>query len=688
MKSKHKIIDIFETDDGAIVIDLDISNNNIVKGYNLRKEKEFHKKHPYLKAPIVDIHRFILANKNTFYGMDQEIFTDLFKDFKNTNGIDKLKSMTGLEIYIDWKSFKYKNCYFYGPDGFKFCQEFILNYYINNKRNFIDININLNKYKTSHTEHYQCAKEVYNKIISKTQFNAIVGECQVGKTSFKIILSLLLLKSGFTPIIISSFNRKDANNKLDPNNLLSLSCKFSIPYFNLYDKGRVDECLQLIKNLNNVVLIHDESDYGTEKEQLFSSLFEYCIKNNLYYCGVSATNLELIKSGIKNLSISYLTSPMGFKNMSYYYNKGLCKQSIPFFNSNYVNSNLVSNQGKQALEHMFKYNNGLGVIRLAGRGNKKEDGINFSNFKSDKLNQSLETYCFKEFGKRVKVEIISEENDYNFGKNGDWEKTLTTGGYDYLILIVHQKFTRSTAAKFHHLWRFYHDHRSNFEGNALIQALGRIHCYNNSLLDILIYSDLETIKFMTTRMTEKDAQNYHNKLSSRIGKKTNNVDKLRLHFEASRLNGKLPDKNLILKVFKEQYPDYTLYDLDLPCFSGNEGDITNTDFKDLTTGVGWSHSNGRDPDKKCNTLPKDVINGLSIRSSKSENGVVGYIFDGPYFPKNLTNQQAIIIQKEYDDLFVNSGYNNGDVVMEFPLKEESKEKTSYHNTKENSVFTI
>jgi hypothetical protein len=319
-------------------------------------------------------------------------------------------------------------------------------------------------------------------------------------------IMIAMCKQGMTTpnkevhVLITSLNTKDTKsqkNECEKNGLCVLVLK---------NKKDINDAINTIKNLceeYETVFIHfDESDYGTDKSQLFNQVYTALNQDKIRWIYYSASNEEL-KYGarLKFEKDSYeeviFTPSTKFKGADWFLNNNLVIQAEPFWDFENQKSNKQCEEILQLLASQEPYYNlnyenrkiNVPYIAVARVAYKLSSGT--SAYKSLKTNCDFHNYCMNNYN--VKCKFIDEENSFNWDDLESYDNL--NPNYKYLF-IINMTARRSTELICHpHLIAWHDDPRDDSALNTIIQCL-RIFHYDDEGYKIKLYCDVATVKYI------------------------------------------------------------------------------------------------------------------------------------------------------------------------------------------------
>jgi len=254
------------------------------------------------------------------------------------------------------------------------------------------------------------------------------------------------------------------------------------------------------------IMLHDESDYGTEINQNIHKCMEYLLQEpQVKFVSFSATQEEMLCSTFVDkdeVKVVNYKPHKYYRGSDWFLKQNLKAQIIfeaePFFSEDEYAT--FSPQGLEAIDFLKDSDQTFGIVRFGPQSKtiKPQMESNFPVFLKE--HEKLEVIPFM-IGSNKKNPHVC--NNFYWGKDVDkfWEQkswldllesAKRTG--KKIILYVDQMFSRSTECGFHKHIGFYHD-AGNTNLTAAIQRYGRMNHYDKNGFPIRMYVNKHVLEY-------------------------------------------------------------------------------------------------------------------------------------------------------------------------------------------------
>jgi hypothetical protein len=394
-------------------------------------------------------------------------------------------------------------------------------------------------------EQYECAKDIVPLIkriwSDPTTFCWLgcLAKVKLGKREIKKIIALLLKEAkGNTHQIycLTKLCRKDTQSQFDDLN------KCGIESYQVKSKTQINSIIHKIqdniKNKQNIVVLIDESDYGTDVKGTLKRYFDFAKENQIPTVGFSATNFEMLFSKEEKVEKIECKIPLTYCGSKYYLDHKLAFEASPFFVGDKL-LNKISQEGENLLSEFDKSNYVFSIIRT----------------KISELDKDLLEAIIQDKYPSIHVKYINQDNSFKWGDDGDWEKLVSLNkkfpGKKWL-LVIDQTATRSTEVKFHEHIYFWHDYRRGSNLATMLQAFLRVATYGQT--NIKLYCFLNALKADAGYISyEKFSE--ERPISDRVGLNTSSQMEYKTYFISDKENlSHLPIKTVpIIEVLGQDF---------------------------------------------------------------------------------------------------------------------------------------
>jgi macrodomain Ter protein organizer (MatP/YcbG family) len=359
--------------------------------------------------------------------------------------------------------------------------------------------------------------------LEKSRFIAVHAPIKSGKKIIKQTIAIRGQSIGNREYkVFSSLNRKDCKSQREEYKF------YGIEYCLVDQKKSSDKYIKNIRSLlddgKEVIIMHDESDYGTGYKQIIADLYKTFIANkNVKFIGFSASNEELIFSDVNPTILTYCP-PANYCGAKYLISKNNVFEAEPFFDDS--SANFLSEQGQSIIDDFVKSNKKFLIVRLASGF---PDYVKNTDTLLKLINESYN-------GSITRIEPVDQKNSWDWGDDGHWRR------FDHdnnkTIVVVCQTASRSVEFSKAFLRTLYamHDYRGSTCSFATkIQAMLRLAHFKQSKEDDdinpILYGCYESVELAANLEQCKDLSKkqelysaYSKKLGTRVGNNNKGFD--------------------------------------------------------------------------------------------------------------------------------------------------------------------
>lgn len=358
-----------------------------------------------------------------------------------------------------------------------------------------------NKYRKFYKEQYEFCEELMSALLLY-KLICVNASVKSGKRIMKEILSVMS-PPNYKFYYISAFKRKELHEQ----HLSLEEVGIAVYAKNEYESHMIPDIKKWIgfDKKNVAIMLHDESDYGTEINQNIHKCMEYLLQEpQVKFVSFSATQEEMLCSTFvdkDDVKIVNYKPHKYYRGSDWFLKQDMIKQIIfepePFFSEDEYAT--FSEQGLEAIDYLKDSDQTFGIVRFGKQSNtiKKQMESNFPVFKKEHEELGVIPVMI---GCTKNTDVC---NNFYWGKDVDkfinqknWSDLLTlakrTG--KKILLYVDQMFTRSTECGFHEHIAFYHDAGST-NLTAAIQRYGRMNHYDKNGFTIRLYVNKHVLEY-------------------------------------------------------------------------------------------------------------------------------------------------------------------------------------------------
>lgn len=334
-------------------------------------------------------------------------------------------------------------------------------------------------------------------------------------------------------VFVSNFNRTDCKEQRDE---MINDYGFEKDHIFHHDFDKFASTIASLladSSIKQVIIHHDESDYGTGKKQKLSPVFDFIRQNmenkKLRIRLYSATNEEAINSCFaKHADVLTFADPPTFFGADDYLKSSLVNEAVPFWEFT-KHGEGFSAQANAALKILQSSNNKtFGVLRASGgKKNPHQSPDVFPNVSFSYLKNSAKFRNDLLSQYNVVPLFIDAGNKFYWGKdlsiaNSCFSWYGCIGKPEKYLLVVNQMCTRSTEVGFHDEIAFWHDYRDTNSKlptkayNTMSQAMLRVNYYTTNYknpVNIVVYGHKKTFE-LAAKVIKPDE--YSQKFSPRV----------------------------------------------------------------------------------------------------------------------------------------------------------------------------
>lgn len=334
--------------------------------------------------------------------------------------------------------------------------------------------------KESRPEQYSCGQEILKSLINGGHKGVFVyAPCKSGKADIKTSLAEICThyrvdeKFLFSkPVLIGSYFDRNMSEQLERHkkNGISVITTHKSSDTLTANLSKIEEHLQGMEHQIPLIMV-DEADYGTAKDQKLESLLEGIFNKwpetrvVLFTATVQEAINMLHKDNQNTWDIISFKPNKNFKQMSDYVDAGYVKDVENFWENN--NKGKLSSQGREALG-LLNHERPTGIIRLRTNLTSEQEKELLEEYNVEAINIDSNSNIPKDFWQKPDYEFLYSHS--NLDENEEPPK--------FRMYIIKNMLARSVELKWIKHVAFYHDPSTRTRDlTTSIQRVGRYNTY-------------------------------------------------------------------------------------------------------------------------------------------------------------------------------------------------------------------